>query len=87
MKTQKATQSMTANSDKVKVSLFNAIIDEESRQLSEFEVQKYCHRVGVIFKVLINRDKKALRMQFEQDITELVKKYANLVDNELSKSE
>lgn len=87
MKTKKPALSQTPDLDKVKKSLFDAIVDDENRQLSEFEIQKYCHRVGIVFKVLINRDKKVLRIQFEQEITDLVKKYLNIIDNELFETE
>lgn len=82
MKTQKNT--LTPSTQMLeKKSLFNSIVDNDNLQMAEFENQCLANRVGLIRKILVNRSLDALRWDFENKINDIVKDFANRIDNEL----
>lgn len=70
-----------------KTSLFDSILANESQTAIDLECQKYANRVGLLFKVLYNRNLSMLRNEFENRLSQLIQDVANNIDNELSKAQ
>ena len=88
MKENKKTQSVqTSISNKVSNSLFDSILARELQESNELECAKYANRVGLLCKVMLNRQLDALLSSFKDDVSKLVQEYSKTIDNELSKSE
>lgn len=64
-------------------SLFESILANEVHQATELECQKHANRVGLLFKVLYNRELTTLRNEFESRLSTLIQDVANSIDNEL----
>lgn len=74
---------MSQDSNKVKKSLFDSIVDNEKLQEKELECQRLANRVGLIKKILINRDLFSLDLEFDQRLHELIKEFSIRIDDEL----
>lgn len=74
---------MSQVSSKEKKSLFDSIVDNEKLQEKEMECQRLANRVGLIKKILINRDMFSLNLEFDQRLHELIKEFAIRIDDEL----
>lgn len=68
------------------MSLFDSILANESQSAIDLECQKHANRVGLLFKVLYNRELFTLRNEFETRLSQLVQDVASNIDNELSKT-
>ena len=67
-------------------SLFDSIIANEVNELNQYECVKYANRVGLLLKVMLNRDLTKIMCEFKDEVSTLVQKYSNIIDNELSKT-
>lgn len=76
--TKKTTPTSTSTN-----SLFDSILANEAHQAIELECQKHANRVGLLFKVLFNRELTTLRTEFESRLSTLIQDVANSIDNEL----
>ena len=79
MSTTKKTSPITTSTN----SLFESILANEAHQATELECQKHANRVGLLFKVLYNRELTTLRNEFESRLSTLIQDVANSIDNEL----
>ena len=66
-----------------RTSLFKSIVDNEALQAKELECQRLANRVGLIKKILVNRNLDALSWEFDSKLNELIEDFANRIDNEL----
>ena len=67
--------------------LFESIVSNELLLQKESEINKYIQRVGFVLKVLSGRNLTALQLQFQDELTALVKSYCTKIDDELHKTE
>lgn len=70
-----------------KKSLFNSIELQEHEQRKDTICQMHANRVGIVLKVLLNRDLKSTTDAFLSKLDQLVKDTCNDIDNELCKTE
>lgn len=75
-----------ANTTSAKNSLFDSILANEKQSGIDMKCQTHANRVGILLKVLYNRDLKELRTAFEVNLEQLCRDVANNIDNELSKT-
>lgn len=63
--------------------LFESIVSNEQLLEKESEINKYVQRVGFVLKVLSGRNLTALQLQFQDELTTLIKSYCTKIDDEL----
>lgn len=83
MKTDKKSP-VTQDINQEKNTLFSSIIAQEDFQKRENYIVSLTNRVGIVLKVLYNRDLSSLRIAFEDKLSALVQEYCNYIDDELS---
>lgn len=66
-----------------RTSLFKSIVDNEMLHAKEIECQRLANRVGVIKKILVNRNLDVLSWEFDSKLNDIIEDFANRIDNEL----
>lgn len=83
MKNTKKTTCTPSTQVPERTSLFKSIVDNEMLSRKEYDCQLLANRVGLIKKILVNRNLDALNWEFEQKIHDIIEDFANRIDNEL----
>lgn len=79
-------QCTMSNSTTTKTALFDSLLANENQQIKEARVHQFASRVGLVLKVMSNRDLTHLQFEFENALSKLVQDYCEKIDNELSSS-
>lgn len=76
------------NSNKVQKSLFDNILEQEQISAIDAKCQLYANRVGLVMKILYSRpdELRNIRNAFEDELSVLIRKTCNSIDNELHKT-